>query len=114
LHPVYFSLLLLRPQIAPSISSTMPPYDPLIPVERLIQNGLARLPLWLSRWLGYRGKPLPASPSWMVCFYGFIGAFGGLSTIIAIFAHTDYFTVRMVPPIVASFVSTMLIPCGVM
>jgi hypothetical protein len=82
----------------------MPPYDPLVPAERLIQKGLARLPTWLSRWLGYRGKALPASPSWMHCFYGFIGAFCGLSTIIAIFAHTEYFTTRLVPPIVASFV----------
>jgi hypothetical protein len=86
----------------------MPPYDPFIPVERHIQRGLARLPLWLSRWLGFRGKPLPPSPSWMVCLYGFIGAFGGLSIIIAIFAHTEYFIVRLVPPIVASFVSTYL------
>jgi hypothetical protein len=84
----------------------MPPYDPLIPVERHIQRGLAHLPLWVGRWLGYRGKALPASPSWMVCFYGFIGAFCGLSVIIAIFAHTEYFTIRMVPPIVASFVSS--------
>jgi hypothetical protein len=86
----------------------MPPYDPLVPAERLIQNGLARLPTWLSRWLGHRGKSLPPSPSWMHCVYGFIGAFCGLSTIVAIFAHTDYFTTRLVPPIVASFVSATL------
>jgi hypothetical protein len=83
----------------------MPPYDPLVPAERHIQSALGRLPLWLSRWFGFRGKPLPPSPSWMVCFYGFVGAFGGLSIIIAIFKHTEYFTIRMVPPIVASFVS---------
>lgn len=86
----------------------MPPWDPFVPVERRIQNGLARLPLWMSRWLGFRGKALPPSPSWMVCLYGFIGAFGGLSIIIAIFKHTEYFTVRLVPPIVASFVSIRL------
>jgi hypothetical protein len=82
------------------------PYDPLVPVERIIQRGLAQLPTWLSRWLGFRGKALPPSPSWMVCLYGFIGAFAGLSVIFAIMAHTQYFTIRMVPPIVASFVST--------
>jgi hypothetical protein len=82
----------------------MPPYDPLIPLERRIQSGLARLPLWLGRWLGYRGTNFPPSPSWMVCAYGFVGAFCGLSVIIAIFAHTEYFTIRLVPPIVASFV----------
>ena len=83
----------------------MPPWDPLVPAERLIQRGLAYLPSWMGRWLGFRGKQMPPSPSWMVCVYGFIGAFCGLSTIIAIFAHTDYFTIRLVPPIVASFVS---------
>lgn len=83
----------------------MPPPDPLVPVERVIQTGLTKLPLWFSRWLGFRGKSLPTSPTWMICFYGFIGAFGGLSIIIAIFAHTEYFTARLVPPIVASFVS---------
>lgn len=84
----------------------MPPYDPLVPLERIIQRGLTHLPAWSSRWLGFRGgKSLPPSPSWMVCLYGFIGAFCGLSVIIAIMAHTEYFTVRMVPPIVASFVS---------
>lgn len=86
------------------------PWDPLVPAERVIQSGLSHLPPWAGRWLGYRGgKSLAPSPSWMVCLYGFIGAFGGLSIIIAIFAHTEYFTIRMVPPIVASFVSCMTI-----
>ncbi|KAH8723242.1 HPP family-domain-containing protein [Phaeosphaeriaceae sp. PMI808] len=90
----------------------MPPPDPLVPLERYIQTGLAKLPLWLSRWLGFRGKPLPPSPTWMICLYGFIGAFGGLSIIIAIFAHTEYFTVRLVPPIVASFGASAILCYG--
>ncbi|KAH7086039.1 HPP family-domain-containing protein [Paraphoma chrysanthemicola] len=90
----------------------MPPPDPLVPAERYIQSGLARLPQWLSRWLGYRGKPLPTSPTWMICLYGFVGAFGGLSVIIAIFAHTEYFTVRLVPPIVASFGASAILCYG--
>ncbi|KAH7390943.1 HPP family-domain-containing protein [Phaeosphaeria sp. MPI-PUGE-AT-0046c] len=90
----------------------MPPWDPLVPAERLIQRGLAHLPLWMSRWLGFRGKSMPPSPSWMVCVYGFIGAFCGLSTIIAIFAHTDYFTIRLVPPIVASFGASAILCYG--
>ncbi|KAL5119718.1 hypothetical protein ACEQ8H_002324 [Pleosporales sp. CAS-2024a] len=81
-------------------------------VERHIQTGLAHLPTWLGRWLGHRGTSLPPSPSWMVCFYGFIGAFCGLSTIIAIFAHTEYFTIRMVPPIVASFGASAILCYG--
>jgi hypothetical protein len=90
----------------------MPPPDPLVPVERVIQRGLSRLPLWLSRWLGFRGKPLSPSPTWVVCLWGFIGAFGGLSVILAIFGHTEYFTVRLVPPIVASFVSIQIVDAG--
>lgn len=95
--------MLLR--LAGSSISTMPPYDPFVPVERFIQRSLARLPAPISRWLGYRGKALPPSATWMICAYGFIGAFTGLSVILAIFGHTDYFRSRAVPPIVASFVS---------
>lgn len=84
----------------------MPIPDPLVPVERIIQKGLGSLPPWLSHWLGYRnGKSLPPSRDLLVCIWGFIGAFCGLSVILAIFGHTEYFHARLVPPIVASFVS---------
>lgn len=81
--------------------------DPFVPVERYVQHSLARLPTWLSRWLGYRGQKLGPSPTLIVCVYGFIGAFCGLSILFAIFQHTDYFTSRNVPSIVASFVSIL-------
>jgi hypothetical protein len=85
---------------------TMPIWDPLVPAERVIQRGLSRLPPWISRWLGYRGTNLPPSRTWIVCLWGFIGAFGGVASIIAVFAHTSYFhNIHLVPPIVASFVS---------
>jgi hypothetical protein len=84
---------------------TMPIWDPFVPAERSIQRGLSRLPLALSHWLGYRPKSSPPSRTWIVCLWGFIGAFCGLSVILAIFGHTDYFRSRAVPPIVASFVS---------
>ncbi|RMZ67480.1 HPP family [Pyrenophora seminiperda CCB06] len=45
----------------------------------------------------------PTPPTWLVCAWGFVGAFCGLSTILAIFGHTEYFTRRAVPPIIASF-----------
>jgi hypothetical protein len=83
----------------------MPVWDPLVPVERVIQRGLARLPLPVSHWLGYRPKASPPSRTWVVCLWGFIGAFCGLSVILAIFGHTDYMRSRAVPPIIASFVS---------
>ncbi|CAA9966921.1 HPP family protein [Pyrenophora teres f. maculata] len=81
----------------------MPIWDPLVPVERAIQRSLARLPPGISHWLGYRAKPQPTPPTWLVCVWGFIGAFCGLSCILAIFGHTEYFTRRAVPPIIASF-----------
>lgn len=84
----------------------MPIWDPLVPAERVIQRGLSHLPPWISRWLGYRGTNLPPSRTWIVCLWGFIGAFGGVASIIAVFAHTNYFhNIHLVPPIVASFVS---------
>jgi hypothetical protein len=86
--------------------STMPIWDPLVPAERVIQRGLSHLPPWISRWLGYRGTNIPPSRTWIVCLWGFIGAFGGVASIIAVFAHTSYFhNIHLVPPIVASFVS---------
>jgi CBS-domain-containing membrane protein len=48
----------------------------------------------------------------MVCVWGFIGAFCGLSTILAIFGHTDYFKSRAVPPIVASFGASAILCYG--
>ncbi|KAH7394489.1 HPP family-domain-containing protein [Pyrenochaeta sp. MPI-SDFR-AT-0127] len=90
----------------------MPPPDPLVPLERLIQKGLSRLPQVVSRWLGYRGKSLPPSLTWVVCLWGFIGAFGGLSVILAIFGHTEYFRSRAVPPIVASFGASAILCYG--
>ena len=84
----------------------MPIWDPLVPAERVIQRGLAHLPIWISRWLGYRGTSLPPSRNWVVCLWGFIGAWGGVASIIAVFGHTHYFhNIHLVPPIVASFVS---------
>ena len=82
-----------------------PMADPLVKAERHIQDALARLPRFISRFLGYRGESLPPSPDHLVCLWGFIGAFGGLGVLFAVFGHTEYFTSRMVPPIVASFVS---------
>jgi hypothetical protein len=82
----------------------MPIWDPFVPVERYIQRGLARMPPSISHWLGYRQKSAPPSPTWIICLWGFIGAFCGLSVILAIFGHTEYFRSRAVPPIIASFV----------
>jgi hypothetical protein len=82
----------------------MPHRDPFMLVERYIQRMLSRFPAPISRFLGYRDQKLPPSPTWVICVWGFIGAFGGLSVLFAVFGHTDYFTGRNVPALVASYV----------
>jgi hypothetical protein len=77
----------------------------LVQAERGIQSSLAQLPPWISRFLGYRGQPKPPSGNLLVCIWGFIGAFGGLGILFAVFTRSQYFTSRAVPPIVASYVS---------
>ena len=79
--------------------------DVLVRAERGIQSGLAQLPPWISRFFGYRGKPQPPSRNLLVCIWGFVGAFGGLGILFAVFTRSQYFTSRAVPPIVASYVS---------
>jgi hypothetical protein len=79
--------------------------------ERYLQKALGRLPSWLSRFFGYRHEEAPQSPTWMICLWGFIGAFGVVGSLFAVFGHTHYFTSRLVPPILVSFVrhETMLV-----
>ena len=79
--------------------------DPFTLAERYIQRMFSRFPAPISRFLGYRDQKLPPSPTWVVCLWGFIGAFGGLGVLFAIFGHTAYFTSRHVPALVASYVN---------
>ncbi|KAF2713932.1 hypothetical protein K504DRAFT_370532 [Pleomassaria siparia CBS 279.74] len=90
----------------------MPPLDPFVPAERFVQRELARLPAPLSRFLGYRAKNVPPLPMYIVCFWGFIGAFGGLGVIFAVFAHTNYFTSRNVPVVIASYGASAILCYG--
>lgn len=66
---------------------------------------LARLPPWLTRWLGYRSSPPPTRSRYIIWLWSFIGAFCGISLIQAVFGHAQYFIRRGVPSIVASYVS---------
>jgi hypothetical protein len=74
---------------------------------------LARLPPWMSHWLGYRAGPVKPLNTYLVAAWSFITAFCGLSVIQAIFNYSDYFNERNVPGIIASYVSklTKQIPC---
>ncbi|KAJ4292526.1 hypothetical protein N0V90_009189 [Kalmusia sp. IMI 367209] len=89
-----------------------PSEDVFVRVERGIQAALARLPPWMSRFLGYRGKPAPPSTNLMVCIWGFIGAFGGVAILLAVFSHSTYFTSRNVPAIVASYGASAILCYG--
>jgi hypothetical protein len=66
---------------------------------------LARLPRWISHWLGYRPEPVKPLSTYQVALWSFITSFCGLSVVQAIFNYSDYFTERNVPGIVASYVS---------
>ncbi|KAH6643138.1 HPP family-domain-containing protein [Boeremia exigua] len=91
----------------------MPLWDPFVPAERVIQRGLAHLPTWISHWLGYRGSPVPPSRNWVICLWGFIGAWGGVASILAVFGHLQYFhNIHLVPPIVASFGASAILCYG--
>ncbi|KAF7358363.1 HPP family protein [Mycena venus] len=69
------------------------------------QSLLASLPHWISRWFGYRSKPPPKQPDYVLWFGSFIGAFLGLSVLQAVFSYPQYFLRRHVPSIIASYAS---------
>ncbi|KAF9486130.1 HPP-domain-containing protein [Pholiota conissans] len=73
---------------------------------------LSRLPPQLSRWLGYRSGPVPKRPDYIVYLWSFIGAFGGIALIQAVFGQAQYFIERGVPSIVASYGATAVLIYG--
>ncbi|KAJ6474257.1 HPP family-domain-containing protein [Mycena sanguinolenta] len=73
---------------------------------------LARLPLWISHWLGYRVAPPPKRPDHIVWLWSFIGAFCGISILQAVFGHVHYFVERNVPSIVASYGASAVLCYG--
>ncbi|KAJ3733174.1 HPP family-domain-containing protein [Lentinula guzmanii] len=75
-------------------------------------NRLARLPRWISHWLGYRAGPVPKQPDYIIWIWSFIGAFGGLSVLQAIFGHSHYFLQRDVPSIIASYGASAVLCYG--
>ncbi|KAJ3881432.1 HPP family-domain-containing protein [Lentinula edodes] len=75
-------------------------------------SNLARLPRWISHWLGYRASPAPKRPDYIIWIWSFIGAFGGLSILQAIFGQSHYFIQRNVPSIVASYGASAVLCYG--
>ncbi|KAJ5271559.1 hypothetical protein N7524_004828 [Penicillium chrysogenum] len=73
---------------------------------------LARLPRWISHWLGYRPEPVKPLSTYQVALWSFITSFCGLSVVQAIFNYSDYFTERNVPGIVASYGASAVLVFG--
>ncbi|KAJ5573544.1 uncharacterized protein N7459_007971 [Penicillium hispanicum] len=78
----------------------------------MANSRLARLPRWMSHWLGYRPEPPKPLPTYQVAAWSFIAAFCGLSVVQAIFNHSEYFTSRHVPGIIASYGASAVLCFG--
>ncbi|RXW19108.1 hypothetical protein EST38_g6747 [Candolleomyces aberdarensis] len=63
---------------------------------------LARLPTWISFWLGYRKEKPPPEKKYIVWIWSFIGAFTSISIIQALFGNVPYFVEKGVPSIGAT------------
>ncbi|PFH47459.1 hypothetical protein AMATHDRAFT_6716 [Amanita thiersii Skay4041] len=70
---------------------------------------VSRWPSWLSRWVGYRATPQAKIPMYIALVYAFIGVFGALSVLQALFGRVEQLMHFHVPPIVYSYGSVVLI-----
>ncbi|KAJ5460950.1 uncharacterized protein N7458_002502 [Penicillium daleae] len=73
---------------------------------------LARLPPWMSHWLGYRPETPALLNKYIVAGWSFLAAFCGLSVVQGIFNYSDYFKGRHVPGIVASYGASAVLVFG--
>ncbi|KAK2464082.1 hypothetical protein APHAL10511_003912 [Amanita phalloides] len=81
-------------------------------VDSASRHPLGRLPRWLSRWLGYRSSQPQSIRFFEKCLWAFVGAFGGIALIQAVFGHASYFIRRGVPPIIASYGASAVLVYG--
>ncbi|KAH7107213.1 HPP family-domain-containing protein [Auriculariales sp. MPI-PUGE-AT-0066] len=71
---------------------------------------LARLPHWMTRWIGYRASRPPSTPHRIIILlWSFLGAFTGMTALFMIFGRTRHFQARHVPPIIASFAASAVL-----
>jgi len=90
----------------PSSSSSAPPYD--FDIDDYLNPFVSRshlhlLPKPISRLLGYRSTPQKPIGSLLVCIWGFIGAFTGISLVSLIFHSLPIHGPSNPPIIIASF-----------
>ncbi|EAU37856.1 predicted protein [Aspergillus terreus NIH2624] len=78
------------------------------------QDFLARLPWWVSHWLGYRSETPKPLPSYVIWLWSFIAGFCGLCVLQSIFNYSDYFAGRGVPGIIASYGASAVLVFGAM
>ncbi|KAK7059001.1 hypothetical protein VNI00_001625 [Paramarasmius palmivorus] len=76
------------------------------------RSNLARLPPWISRWLGYRSSPPPKRADYVIWAWSFVGAFCGISVLQAVFGHARYFIRRNVPSVIASYGASAVLIYG--
>ncbi|KAJ2919408.1 hypothetical protein MD484_g1041, partial [Candolleomyces efflorescens] len=65
---------------------------------------LARLPTWISFWLGYRKVTPPPEKKHVVWIWSFVGAFTCIASIQGLFGNVPYFVEKGVPSIGATAV----------
>ncbi|PRP88538.1 hypothetical protein PROFUN_02949 [Planoprotostelium fungivorum] len=76
------------------------------------KNIFSHLPPMISRFFGYRKEKPKPLPILLTIFWSFIGAFGGVSVVEAIFSRGPVFIERGVPMIVGSFGATAVLIYG--
>jgi len=70
---------------------------------------LARLPTWISFWLGYRKVTPPPEKNYVVWIWSFVGSFACISILQALFGNTKVFVERGVPSIVSTSLKKLFI-----
>ena len=81
-------------------------------VPLLPEPWLPKLPTIVSRWFGYRFKPIRKLSDGMNWLWTWIGAFASIVVIIAVFQRDSYFNWRGMPYIVGSFGASAVLIFG--
>jgi ABC-type polysaccharide/polyol phosphate export permease len=72
----------------------------------VLPSQLHRLPIWVSRFLGYRQEQKQDVGNVLGAVWSFLGAFCGLAVVAAVFNHTRAIQMHHPPALIASYVST--------
>jgi CBS-domain-containing membrane protein len=67
------------------------------------------LPAWLLCWFGIRTDTQVPPPKYALYVWPFVGAFGALAVLQAIFGHSIYFMSRSVPSLITSYGASVVL-----